>query len=101
MVLQNQPKGIDCFLAQFHVKQKKKTKQKWVNEKQRVNFSFWHFLTAAEVWHFTTKQSFQRRKQLPFSARHVSKVAPTCSVNSTSRYSFGHLPACILRPRGC
>lgn len=33
MVLQNQPKGINCFLAQFHVKQKT---QKWVNGKQRV-----------------------------------------------------------------
>lgn len=102
--LQTQPKGIDCYLARFHVKHKKK--QKWVNGKQRVRVqSQLLFLSLAYSCRGfgtrTTKQSFPAEEPVAIQHSACLRGRPESHVNSTSRYSCGHLPACILRPRDC
>lgn len=102
--LQTQPKGIDRYLARFHVKHKKKTKMgKW-KTKGKSTKSTSLSVTCSQLSRFgtrTTKQSFPAEEPVAIQHSACLRGRPESHVNSTGRYSCGHLPACVLRPRDC
>lgn len=104
--LQTQPEGIDCYLARFHAKHKKKTKMgKWKTKGESTKSTSLS-VTCLQLSRFgtrttTTKQPFPAEEAVAIQHSACLRGRPESHVNSTGRYSCGHLPACILRPRDC